>query len=155
MGTSAADCSSKKSLTGYVRARAKLAREAGVSLRRLDGWEPTQTQVFDYEPVVWWQPWTWNRVCEVVVSTEAEWDAEQVALMLAAAEYEGELNPVGIPMKDATDPANQFKFEVPKVPTVDWAMQALAKGQDAYYKNDDPKKPMNRAGHLWSAKLRG
>jgi hypothetical protein len=103
---------------------------------------------------VWWKPWTWNRITQVTVITEPEWDAEQVAWLLAAAEYEGELNPIGIPLDVATDPKNQFKFKVPEGPTVDWSMQALANGQKAYYKDDDPKNPMNRSGHLWSAKLR-
>jgi hypothetical protein len=148
---SAADRRSKKSLTGYVRALTKLSRDLGVSVRRLDGWEPTQQHLFEYEPVVWWKPWTWDRIKQVVVITEPEWNPEEVALLLASAEFEGGLNPLGTPLSEATDPANQFAYPPPSSPVVDWQMQALAKGQNAYYKNDDPKNPMIRAGHLWSA----
>lgn len=79
----------------------------------------------------------------------------QVALLLAHEDLERDLGPHGIPLSVATDPANEFKFNVPALPTVDHAARALAKRQDAYYADADAKSktPVSRAGHLWGVEL--
>jgi hypothetical protein len=57
-------------------------------------------------------------------------------------------------MDVAMDPANAFKF-VSKVET-DFAAQTLAADEKAYYElhDKDPQRPINRAGHLWSVRLK-
>lgn len=56
----------------------------------------------------------------------------------------------GISMAVATDPANQFMFEVPDNPSMDWAARALDAKQERYYKG----KTGSRVGHLWPVRLK-
>jgi hypothetical protein len=74
--------------------------------------------------------------------------------MLAHESNLAELGPHGVPMSEAMDPANAFKF-VSTVVT-DYAAQTLGADQKAYYDqhDKDPKKPINRSGHLWSVRLK-
>lgn len=70
--------------------------------------------------------------------------------MLALAREEGEpRNSHGILLSDALNPAT--KWAVKQLPTLDYAARALSEVQLAYYKqwDTDPKKPLNRAGHMW------
>lgn len=75
--------------------------------------------------------------------------------MLAHLANKSNMGPHGIPMDVATDPANQFKF-VTELPTIDFAAHTQAAAMKAYYDqyDTDDKRPMNRAGHLWSVRLK-
>lgn len=81
-----------------------------------------------------------------------EFTREGVALMLAQRRLESDIGPHGIPMSEAMDPANQFAFEVPDKPRMDWAEKALAEKQDKYYRARP--KDESRAGHKWHVKRR-
>jgi hypothetical protein len=50
-----------------------------VSLKRFDGWEPTETTVHEYDDA--------GRLARSVATREPEWDAGQRGWMLALAEY--------------------------------------------------------------------
>ena len=83
-----------------------------------------------------------------VTYREPEFDAGQRALLLAHARLPAPPSH-GVPLEVATDPDNQFRFDV-EGPTVDWAANTLGSVQDAFYK----KYPgTNRAGHLWTVRL--
>lgn len=71
--------------------------------------------------------------------------------MLALAAVEKDIGPYGIPMSEATDPANQFAFTGADAPVIDWAARNISERQRAYYAlwDTDKDNPMNRAGHLW------
>lgn len=71
-------------------------------------------------------------------------------LFLALERVEAETNRFGIPLSEATDPANQTRYEVDKFPTVDWSERALAATQRGYYKAETPDSPIDKSGHLWS-----
>jgi hypothetical protein len=102
-----------------------------------------------YAPVIWWKPWTWNRIVRTVEASQ--FTRRDTLLMLALKEVEDIAGPHGIAMDVATDAANEFKFDVPDIPTVDHAARTLSQKQEAYYKRYDTKDaPVNRAGHLWS-----
>lgn len=74
--------------------------------------------------------------------------------MLALAAIERDTNSLGIPLSEATDPANQFRY-VTRRPTTDWSLHTLEADKKAFYAAHDTDKdhPMNRAGHLWSVHL--
>lgn len=87
--------------------------------------------------------------------TEPEFTSRELALLLAHERIEAERGSHGISMREATDPANQFNF-VTQLPVVDWAAHTLEHDKSAWYKQHDTDKdnPMNRAGHLWSVRLK-
>jgi hypothetical protein len=101
--------------------------------------------------MVWWKPWTWSRVVGITVTHEAEFSVTDRALLSAHKQLVADIGPHGIPMSEATDPANQFEFMVPEAPTTDWAAKALLDGQDAYYTK---YKTASRHGHIWRVKRR-
>lgn len=74
--------------------------------------------------------------------------------MLAHEANLAEIGPHGVPMSEAMDPANAWDFATTIV--TDFAAETLAADQNAYYElhDKDPKKPINRAGHLWSVRLK-
>lgn len=87
-------------------------------------------------------------------TTEPEFDDRQVALLLAHRQLEAELNSLGIPRSESTNPENQFRYKA-EGPVVDWAENALSAAQKRYYDEwDKPGNPVNRGGHLWSVRLR-
>ena len=119
----------------------------------LEGAERVELTEFEYVPVVWWKPWTWNRVAASRTTRGAEWTQDDVLMLLAAQQKADDRGSHGIEMGVATDADNQFRFKVAG-PTVDWAAQALSSRQDAYYKQyDRPGEPVSRAGHLWQVRL--
>lgn len=75
--------------------------------------------------------------------------------MVAHVRNEANIGPHGFPMDEATDPRNQFAYTAGP-PVVDWVANAVGAAKQAYYeKHDhDPKKPLNREGHLWVARKR-
>lgn len=113
--------------------------------KRLWGWEPRTVTKYIFDG---------DKVVGHVTTTEPEFDDRQVALLLAHRQLESELNSLGIPRSESTNPENQFKYKA-EGPVVDWAENALAAAQKSYYdKYDRPDNPVNRSGHLWSVRLR-
>lgn len=95
-----------------------------------------------------------EKVVGYETTTEPEFDDRQVALLLAHRQLEAELNSLGIPRSEATNPENQFKYRADG-PVFDWAEQALSRAQKAYYdRYDKPGEPVDRTGHLWSVHLK-
>ena len=91
-----------------------------------------------------------GRMVRSVSITESEWSADDRAFLIASRMAERELGPHGIPMSEATDPANQFAFDAPEKPIVDWAEKTKRDRMDAFYKQHDKKdNPVNRNGHIW------
>lgn len=86
-----------------------------------------------------------------VTVREAEFDREDLLLLRAHQYREDTTGSHGIPMDEATDPANQFAFEASAAPTVDWAEATRAAAIEAYYKQYPDA---NRAGHLWGVTRR-
>ena len=87
--------------------------------------------------------------------TESEWSADDRAFLIASRMTEREMGPHGIPMSEATDPDNQFKFKGQEGPQVDWAEKARLDAQEAFYKQHDKKdNPVNRHGHVWGVTKR-
>lgn len=82
---------------------------------------------------------------------EPEFDRKSLLLLRAHHFLEGSKGSHGIPMDEATDPANQFAFVAPSEPTVDWAEQARGAAAEAYYKQYPD---VSRAGHLWGVTRR-
>lgn len=69
-----------------------------------------------------------------VTVRESEWAPGDVAALIASRRAEFvKRGPHGIPVAEATDPANQALFEV-DLPVTDFAMQKLQREQDRYYK---------------------
>lgn len=96
-----------------------------------------------------------GRMVRSVAVAEPEWSPDDVAFLIASRLAERELGPHGIPMSEALDPANQFAFESPEGPRVDWAEKTKRDRMDAYYKRHDTKdNPVNRNGHIWTVKKR-
>lgn len=90
-----------------------------------------------------------------VAIPEPEWSAEDVALLVASRQQERELGSHGIPLSEAMDPANQFKFRGQDAPKVDYAEKARKDAEAAFYKKHDTKdNPVNRNGHIWGVTKR-
>lgn len=88
--------------------RLKLAREFGVSYKRLHGWEPRRVHRGydrDGERVALADAW------EIVVETEVEWDDDERTRMLALGTYEAGLCRCGFHSSLTADRANFFTFE--------------------------------------------
>lgn len=81
-----------------------------------------------------------------VVTRDPEYTPVDLARLLAARRVEQSTPDHGIPMAEAMDPANQYAFEAPDMPDVDWAAKVRKDKQDAYY-NAWPD--ANRNGHRW------
>lgn len=88
-----------------------------------------------------------------VTVREPEFDDHERAMLLASKRRV--VGSHGIPMDEATDPANQFAFEGDQAPIVDYADKAREDAKDRYYKMHDSKaNPVNRNGHLWGVRRR-
>lgn len=71
-----------------------------------------------------------------VTVREAEFSREDVAALIASRRAEQvKRGPHGIPLVEAMDPANQFAFEATG-PAKDWAMDALHRKQELFYKQN-------------------
>lgn len=60
---------------GPIRARVEAAAALGISLKRFDGWEPTETTEYVYDEQ--------GRLVRAVTTREVEWDEQQQAWALA------------------------------------------------------------------------
>lgn len=81
-----------------------------------------------------------------IVTRDAEYTPEDLALLLASRRKDAEVGPHGFPMSEATDPANESAFTGPRKPRVDFALKAQKDAMDQYYK---VWPDANRNGHLW------
>lgn len=86
------------------------------------------------------------------VRREPEFDAGQVAILLAHERAEADRGPHGFPMSEAASPdadpnkPGGWHYVANKVPRVDYAAKAEGDARDAYYKQ---YKDANRNGHVW------
>ncbi|MGB3733133.1 hypothetical protein, partial [Microbacterium sp.] len=102
---------------------AALAREMGVTIRELNGATPV-TVTFDAEG---------NHLTTSV--TTPRFDTHEKALLLESRRAEHEpRGRHGLKLSEATDPANQFAYQVPP-PRQDWAQKKLNEVQAAYMKS--------------------
>ena len=76
---------------------------------------------------------------------EPRFTRAEVAVLLESRRVERDRGPHGVPLSEATDPANRGRFTVPP-PTLDFAEEALSKAQEAYRKLED-RPPMEAL--LW------
>lgn len=91
-----------------------------------------------------------GRLVRSVSVPEPEWTPEDVALLVSSSRLEREVGPHGIPMSEATDPANQFAFEG-HIRT-DWAEKAKRDKLDELRKRD---KDANLNGYYAVVSKRG
>jgi hypothetical protein len=117
-----------------------------VAPRRLQGWEPRQFTEYQYDG---------DRLVGTVTTLEPEFDSEQRSLLLAYEALTHDRGSHGLPLSETTDPRadpatwDGWRYEANKSPRIDFAGQAIAKAQQAYYK-DHPDEP--RGGHGWYAR---
>lgn len=110
----------------------------------MHGWEPTETVAFEYDG---------GRLIRATITRESEWNAQEVGYLLASRAIEFEpKNSLGIPLTDAMNPDNQFKWNSPKAPTIDYAAKSLGDAKDRFY--NDPRwktdwKNVSQHGHMW------
>jgi len=85
-----------------------------------------------------------------VTAREPEFSPDQVALLLASHALEVEpRNAYGVPMSEATDLKNQWRFKPTR--KTDWSAKAVADAADALAKQYPDG---NHNGHVWSVQLR-
>lgn len=96
-----------------------------------------------------------GRVERIVVTREPEWDEEQVALLLAAAELEADVGPHGHPMAEAmsplADPGRPEGYRYQARYRVDHAARELSTAQRNFekaYPDADP------AMYVWTVEKR-
>lgn len=80
--------------------------------------------------------WDGDRLVRAVTTREPEFSPDDVAALIASRRAEQvKRGPHGIPLAEAMDPANQFAFEAVG-PAKDWAMDALHRKQELFYKQN-------------------
>lgn len=84
-----------------------------------------------------------------MTTSESPWNPAEVALFLAASREEARTGAHGIPMRDATDPANQFRFKASSSPVTDFAQKSLNDAKRDYYKRW-PAAEKDSGAHHWS-----
>ena len=91
-----------------------------------------------------------DRLVGSVTVREPEWTPAEVALRLALGRVKAvPRNRLGVPLAEAMDPANQFKYQGLDKPEMDWSEKAVEDKKDAFYKaNPDA----SRNGHRWGLK---
>lgn len=91
-----------------------------------------------------------DRLIGSVTYREPEFSTKDVDRLLASELLDGDVGPHGIQMADATNPANEYAFDVPDVPSIDFAARALNVKKDQYYK----KWPdADERSHRWRVRL--
>jgi hypothetical protein len=74
----------------------------GISPKRLDGWEPTETHTYTYDDA--------GRVASVTVTRESEWDDGERALVLALELYQRQCCPNGHWLPESADPDSEGQY---------------------------------------------
>jgi hypothetical protein len=91
-----------------LRDRVEAAAGLGLSLKRFDGWEPTETTTYRYDDT--------GRLVSSTTTRDVEWDPEQQAWMLGLAHYRSLIHgPCGgyLPDTVGVDAADRFEAEDP------------------------------------------
>lgn len=108
------------------------------------GWEPTETTRYEYRDD--------GKLISSTTIREPEFDAEQLAWLLASDQLESDTGRLGESLTEAMspdgDPNNwnrKYHYEV-SGPTVNWAEYAMARAQQAFYKQYPEG---SRDGHHW------
>jgi len=121
-----------------------LAERMRVSPRRLAGWEPKETtEYFDADGLL---------VFRSVTTREAEWDMEQVDMLLAAQAFKADIGPHGHLLSKATSPeADPMNYRsslgyVGHGPFWDYAKKAELDRIDAYKSQFPKDSPPNLNG---------
>lgn len=104
----------------------------GISLKRFDGWEPSETHTYRYsrrDP---------GRVTSVKVVREVEWDADERAWMLALHLYRSQVGPCGhyLPRTAAADA--EYRYFSPE-PDRCHACTAIGEQAKAYTESPQPQ----------------
>lgn len=87
-----------------------------------------------------------------VTIREPEFSAWDRAVLLAdVADSRVQRGSHGLPISEASDPANQFAFEV-EPPVMDWAQKAMDDAREVYRKQN-PQSPMGAL--MWKVRRRG
>jgi hypothetical protein len=107
------------------------------------GWEPREVTRLVYDDA--------GVLVKLITEREPEYTKAERDLAIAYDAFEAELDENGIPLSVATDPANQFNFDVPLKPTTNWAAKKLGDVQDAYTK-DHPEASLH--GLMWGVSLK-
>jgi len=81
-----------------------------------------------------------GRLVRSVSIPEPEWTREDVAMLVVSRHAERSIGPHGLPMSEATDPANQWAFETGRV--MDWAEKKRLDDIEAY-KKENPDQNMH------------
>lgn len=96
------------------------------------GWEPAEVTTYEYDEA--------GRAVRSITVREPEFSAWDLAVLLAdRADERVPRGRHGLPISEATDPANQFAFEA-EGPTTDWAQKVLDEAE-AEYRRKWPKAP--------------
>ncbi|MCU1441139.1 MAG: hypothetical protein JWP85_2136 [Rhodoglobus sp.] len=139
-----------------LRDELALAAERGIAPRRLWGWEPSTILTPVYADVVWWKPWTWRRVLRTISTPEAEFDEEQVDLMLAAVALRNDTGGHGHLLSETTSEHANPNYYGPgwmrfgaRGPFTDWAEKARLDAVDAYRAQFPKDAPPNLNGMYW------
>lgn len=90
-----------------------------------------------------------ERLVRSITVREPEFDAAERAVLLASRRLQHETNRFGVPIAEAMDPKNQFKFQGFEAPKVDWSEKAVEDAKDRFYK---AWPDANRNGHRWGIK---
>jgi hypothetical protein len=89
------------------------------------GWEPAEVTSFEYDG---------DRLVRQVTVREPEFTRAERALLLASRRHEAGLNRFGIPWKEATDPANQFRQRFEGFSRMDYSEKAVEDFKEAFFK---------------------
>jgi hypothetical protein len=86
-----------------LRALVEAARAWGISPKRLLGWEPRRTTIYEYDDL--------GRVARATTTVDVEWDGEQRGLVFALQDYEAELCPgCRQPLEETTAAENEYRY---------------------------------------------
>lgn len=101
----------------------------GVSWRRFNGWEPTETTVYEYDQQ--------SRLVRSVTTSEPEWDEDGRAYATSLVIYEHSLCACGWPQAMTTGPESDGRFH-PGEPVVCYRCRAIERGAEDV--KDDPQR---------------
>ncbi|MFC3504802.1 hypothetical protein ACFOOK_28075 [Micromonospora krabiensis] len=124
-----------------LRARIETAERLGVAPRRLDGWEPAETTVYEYDA---------GRLVRSVTVREPEWSEQDRAWMAALVGYRASLCPCGCghPAEQTQAHESDGRTFVVPPPVRCRARTALVQAQAQYEDTPQPE------ALLWSVERR-
>lgn len=113
-----------------------MARQLGISYKRLQGWEPAEETTFEYDDA--------GRVARTVTIREVEWDDTERGWMVGldlmerqveARKAEGRCAVCGGPAELCQNPEYQFSW-VPELPVVCYRSEARLRAMLPYKKDE-------------------